>query len=571
MIGARLPAAIGSIAVLFFTGAGCSKADVVTCGPGTVRDGDTCVPAEAGTDIAPSFGGVAAVAPVSATSLFVTWDDAQSPTTPPARMRYAVFAGPSGTPIDFAMPVATTERGASSFTLTHLDPKTYDVAVRAIDEAGRSDGNVVLKSLAPAVDSLPPTFAGATAAEAAGAGSVTLRWAPAQDDLSPPAALVYYLYVASPDGTFDFALPNLVTRPGATSASIDRLYDGQRLYRFIVRARDAAENVDANEVSVSARAGADTTAPQFGGCKAAVVASAGSAVVSWDPATDDTTPGELIAYDIYGAKQESSFDFTTPLVVATGGIDITVTGLSANTTWHFVCRARDFSGNRDTNVIERTATTPADSTPPTFGGLTGSDFDGTARTVRLSWAPGADDKTPAEQLIYDVFEGGVPGGEVFQTPRASSAPGALSVLVTDLTPDTTLYWVVRARDQAGNHDANVLEASGKTAVSFSRQVQAIFTHDCAVSGCHVPGAPVAGLILAQGFTFEQLVNVPSTERSATKRVAPGDPTASYLWQKVSMNPPPVGWLMPAPATGSVLPPSELDLIRRWILDGAAQN
>ena len=143
--------------------------------------------------------------------------------------------------------------------------------------------------------------------------------------------------------------------------------------------------------------------------------------------------------------------------------------------------------------------------------------------------------------------------------------------MTDLEPDTTLYWVVRARDQAGTHDANTVESSGKTRVSFSRQVQPILTHDCAVSGCHVPGSPAAGLILAQGFTFDALVNVPSTERPLTPRVTPSDPASSYLWQKVSMNPPPAGWQMPAPATGSVMPADEQDLIRRWILQGAARN
>jgi hypothetical protein len=131
--------------------------------------------------------------------------------------------------------------------------------------------------------------------------------------------------------------------------------------------------------------------------------------------------------------------------------------------------------------------------------------------------------------------------------------------------------MVRARDQGGSHDSNTVESSGKTRVSFSRQVQVILTHDCAVSGCHVPGSPAAGLILAQGFTFNALVNIPSTERPLTPRVTPGNPDASYLWQKVSMNPPPAGWQMPAPATGSVMPADEQDLIRRWILEGAARN
>lgn len=569
----RLPTAMGSIVVLFAWGAGCSSSEERTCGPGTVLAGSTCVPvADAGEAVPPTFGGIVAVAPVSPTALFATWNDAQSPTTPPERMRYAVFAGHPGAPIDFAKPVATTAPGAGAFYLKGLDrTTTYDIAVRAIDEAGRTDANVVVKSLAPARDTTAPTFAGVKEATPAAAGAAALRWEPAHDDLTPPEAIVYYVYVASPAGTFDFAMPALVTRPGAATATVKGLYDGQQLYRFVVRARDAAENVDTNEESVSSRAGPDTTAPVFAGCKTALAENAGTVVVTWDPATDDTTPADKIAYDVYGAKQEGGFDFATPLASVTGATSIRITGLASNTTWHFVCRARDFSGNRDANVVERVAKTLIDDTPPTFGGLVSASVDPLARTVRFAWAPGSDDKTPADQLVYDVFEGEAAGAEDFSTPRASSAPGALEIVVTDLTPDKKLYWVVRARDQGGNHDANTVEASGTIAVSFSRQVQPILSYECAVSGCHVPGNPMAGLVLAAGFSYDALVDVPSTELPSMDRVNPGDPATSYLWQKISKNPPPFGWQMPAPATGSVMPASEQDIIQRWILQGATRN
>ncbi len=571
---ARTAAAFGSVVVLFAWAAGCSSGDETTCGPGTTLSGSACVPVTDAADVAaaPTFAGVAAVAPVSPTSVFATWNDARSPSTPPERMRYAVFAVPAGTPIDYAKPLATSEPGAASFSLKGLDPSTtYDVAVRAVDDAGRSDDNTIVKSIAPARDTTPPAFAGVTEARPGGAGSVVLRWEPARDDLTPPEAIVYYVYRASPAGTFDFAMPSLVTRPGAGEATVKGLYDGQQLYRFVVRARDAAENVDANEESVSSRAGPDVAPPSFAGCKTALAQNAGSVVVTWDPASDDTTPADEIAYDVYAAKQEGGFDFTAPLASVTGTTNVRLTGLASNTTWRFVCRARDFSGNRDTNLVERVAKTLVDDTPPTFGGLLTVQVDSLARSVRFGWAPGSDDKTPASELVYDVFEGEASGEEDFTLPRASSAPGALEVVVTDLTPDRKLYWVVRARDQGGNHDTNTVEASGTTAVSFERQIQPILSYECAVSGCHVPGNPMAGLVLAAGFSYGQLVNVPSTEVPSMLRVNPGDPATSYLWLKISKNPPPSGWQMPAPATGSVMPASEQDLIQRWILQGAASN
>ena len=55
------------------------------------------------------------------------------------------------------------------------------------------------------------------------------------------------------------------------------------------------------------------------------------------------------------------------------------------------------------------------------------------------------------------------------------------------------------------------------------------------------------------------------------RVNPGDPTTSFFYLKISENPPPVGYRMPAPATGSVLESAEIDRVRRWILQGAPNN
>jgi hypothetical protein len=130
---------------------------------------------------------------------------------------------------------------------------------------------------------------------------------------------------------------------------------------------------------------------------------------------------------------------------------------------------------------------------------------------------------------------------------------------------------VRARDLGGNHDSNVVETGGTISVSFVRQVQPILTHDCAVTGCHVPGNPMAGLILAQGFAYTQLVGRSATEMPSAQRVKPTDTSASFFFQKIILNPPPVGWQMPAPATGSVLSDHEKDLIKRWIEQGAVDN
>jgi hypothetical protein len=581
----KLAAALASLPLTFAYTTGCqSSTDSVTCGPGTTQSGDSCVvsspsiaTADGGASDGPAgtvtttFAGASGVAPASASSLLVTWDDAKGG-TPPARMRYRVFYGPTGAPLDYTKPFATTDRGAHSLYITGLNSgKSYDVAVRALDDADQTDSNTVVKTGTPGLDSQPPSFAGVKSAQAGGSGAVTLTWDAAKDDLTPTASIVYLVYVADETSDIDVSVPVLTTAPGATTVDVTGLFNTGAVHRFVVRARDAADNIDTNLVALPSRPGPDTTPPEFAGCKSAYADTAGSAIVSWEPATDDTTPSTELVYDIYASPDDVHFDFTKPAASQTSASTVTVTGLESNTVWHFICRARDFTGNEDKNVVQRLTKTLTDSTPPTFAGLTTAAVDSLARTATFTWDPGSDDKTAPEQMVYDLYESTKSGQQDFTgPPRASSDPGATTLFVTDLTPDATLYWVIRARDQGGNHDSNTVEANGAISVSFSRQVQAIFSHDCGVAGCHVPGNPVANMILARGFAYQQIVSVKATE-STDFRINPGNPDQSYLYKKITMNPPPVGWQMPAPATGSVLTDNEKDLVRRWILQGAVEN
>ena len=568
----------------------------MSCGSGTVAVGKTCVArsldspdgsalleggalldAAAGREggasaLRPTFAGAAAAAPASPTAIFVAWTPATEADTPAAEMRYRVYLSPSKSAIDYSKPVATTVGGASSFYLSSLNSSTtYSVAVRALDPAGNEDANVVVKSATPAADTAAPTFAGVAGASPAGPAAVTLTWAAASDDHTPAGAMVYFVYVANQLTSFDYSTPVLISDPGVTSVTVPNLYDPSLVYRFTVRARDAAGNFDTNTATATSRAGTDTTPPQFVGCASAIADSAGSAVVTWSLATDDGTPQDLITYDIFDANQAASLSLSKPALSVQGVALAEVTGLSQATTWHFVVRARDFVGNEDQNLVDCVTKTSTDPTPPTFAGCNGVVVASDARTATFSWLPATDPVTSPDKIVYDVFQGVASGAEDYSKPIATSDPGATSVFVTDLTPDATLYWVVRARDQAGNRDSNTVEQSGNTDVSLSEQVQATFSSDCGVAGCHAPGNPPLGLVLTPQFAYTNIVGVSSREYGIEMRVNPGDPTTSFLYRKVSENPPPVGYQMPAPATGSILTPAEIDRIRRWILQGAPDN
>ncbi len=76
-------------------------------------------------------------------------------------------------------------------------------------------------------------------------------------------------------------------------------------------------------------------------------------------------------------------------------------------------------------------------------------------------------------------------------------------------------------------------------------------------------------MLAPGYAYSYTVGVAAREYPMN-RITPGDLANSYLWQKISTQPP-VGYKMPAPATGSVLPPEDQALIETWIQQGAPNN
>jgi hypothetical protein len=133
-----------------------------------------------------------------------------------------------------------------------------------------------------------------------------------------------------------------------------------------------------------------------------------------------------------------------------------------------------------------------------------------------------------------------------------------------------LYWVVRARDLAGNEDTNTVELSATTGVSFAENVQPIFTQHCAVVGCHVPGNPPEGQVLAAGFAYANIVNVPSEEVPSDNRVTPGNLTTSYLYLKITAQES-VGTNMPPPSTNDFLSAAEKATIMNWIVEGAQNN
>jgi hypothetical protein len=99
---------------------------------------------------------------------------------------------------------------------------------------------------------------------------------------------------------------------------------------------------------------------------------------------------------------------------------------------------------------------------------------------------------------------------------------------------------------------------------FSSLQTHVFTPYC--TGCHAGAGAPLGLRLTEDASYAAIVNQPSVEQPALKRIAPGNPDASYLLQKVSGTAA-VGGRMPL--GGPPLPADAIAALRQWILDGAA--
>lgn len=110
-------------------------------------------------------------------------------------------------------------------------------------------------------------------------------------------------------------------------------------------------------------------------------------------------------------------------------------------------------------------------------------------------------------------------------------------------------------------------------VSFTTQVQPIFTDNCVQGNCHGGNMPKQGMNLSEGMAIAHIVNVLAAECNDGRfRVAPGDPVNSYLLDKVLGVDMCAGVQMPqSGGPGAALADADLDVLSAWICQGALDN
>jgi hypothetical protein len=112
-----------------------------------------------------------------------------------------------------------------------------------------------------------------------------------------------------------------------------------------------------------------------------------------------------------------------------------------------------------------------DRTPPVFAGLKSATTcipgpvggDERMTRFRLVWTAARDNATPPGRIVYDVYQTTAQSAEDFSRATYTTRRGATSFVTPPLPSSATetYYFVVRARDAAGNRERNRHERPGR--------------------------------------------------------------------------------------------------------------
>ena len=173
----------------------------------------------------------------------------------------------------------------------------------------------------------------------------------------------------------------------------------------------------------------DTEAPTAPTNLVASNITTSSLTLSWTASTDNVGVDSYLVY-------QNGLQIQT-----ISGTSVSITGLSASTTYSFYVKAKDAAGNVSaaSSTVNVTTLTPPDTQAPTApGSLTASGVSQTGLT--LTWSASTDNVGVTQYLIYKN------GSQVGTSTTTSYA-------VSGLTAATTYSFYVKAKDAAGNTSA----------------------------------------------------------------------------------------------------------------------
>lgn len=349
-----------------------------------------------------------------------------------------------------------------------LDQEKYDADRRLTDDTEaplfegiqsivaikRSDMSVLdsMTSLASQLVSEPvQTLTGNTAPYL-----VKLSWKPAKDNLSRDNKISYYVYRATSSHGYRYDLPPYEKlAPGSYNFTDNALEKGKTYY-YLVKAVDERGNIDQN--LKEEKLPFDLTPPTFAGLVKGTTSRGMNTVkvtLQWDLAQDDKTQQAGMTYLIYRSENPGSLDLspnkeTYKVKAVTSYEDV---GVQLDKVYYYVVRAMDEAGNIDENEEMKTVTTA--ETPPQFDGLD------TVRLAKikaiLKWNPAQDDESATSKIKYRIYRRDIDGQFSFNSPLFETEQGMLQQEDSNIDPNKSYAYVVRAIDEMGYEDKNTVE------------------------------------------------------------------------------------------------------------------
>ncbi|SEL63867.1 chitinase [Stigmatella aurantiaca] len=253
------------------------------------------------------------------------------------------------------------------------------------------------------VDVQAPTAPTGLAAPSKTANSVSLTWNASTDNVAVTGYEVFANGGASA----------VATTSGATSVTVSGL-TANMTYTFTVKARDAAGNRSAASSAFSVTTNppsTDTQAPTVPASLRSTGTTSTSVSLAWNGSTDNVA---VTGYEVF------TNGGTNAAATTSGATSVTVSGLSANTSYSFTVKARDAAGNRSaasTALSVKTQTAPVGDVPSKI--LVGywHNFDNGSGFIRLR---NVSPKWDVINVSFAEPTSGATGGTIGFTPYNSS-------------------------------------------------------------------------------------------------------------------------------------------------------
>lgn len=321
-------------------------------------------------------------------------------------------------------------------------------------------------------DSTPPAAVNNLSAGSPTATSITLTWtAPSDPDDTVSQYIIKYSANAITEANWaaatTVASPPTPKAAGLSESFLVKNLSSNTTYYFALKSADSHSNWSAISSSPSAKTLevlSDTTPPAAVINLAASLPTATTITLTWTAPGNDGNSGTAsqysIRYSTSGVITETNWNgatvVLTPPTPQTAGSTETfvIQNLTANTTYYFALKTADsvpLWSSISNSPSAKTLAVP-DITPPEISGLEVQNITGTS--AKVVWTT---NEAATSTVVYGKTSGNYNLGPIFNNQLKTSQ----SLILTDLTPNTTYYFIVKSGDASFNEAASA-EQSFKT-------------------------------------------------------------------------------------------------------------